>query len=81
MELAASLADATGGDAGGKVEGTAAVDLFVLWLSASIVEDDGSRPLDSDEGRAIIAEWPLPVLTAAGQLAIDVNTPETFGKN
>ena len=81
MSLASALADATDGSEGGKVENEKAMGLFVLYLSVSIVEADGSRPLDSDEGRAMIADWPLDVLTSAGQVAIDLNTPPALAKN
>jgi hypothetical protein len=50
-------------------------------LSVSIVEQDGTRPLDNDAGRAELAGWPLDVLMSAGQQAMTLNGAGEPAKN
>lgn len=46
---------------------------FALLISRSVVGDDGLKPLDSDEGRAFIAEWPFATLIDVGTAAAQLN--------
>ena len=58
---------------GGKIGGDELLSLFVESIAASVVEEDGSRPLDNDDGRAIVAEWPGLAIIQAGEAATRVN--------
>jgi hypothetical protein len=80
LEIAKRILDAqTGGN--DKIEGPVLVDLFVYLLSVSIVEQDGTRPLDNDAGRAELAGWPIDVLMEAGQEAMTINSAGAAAKN
>ena len=80
LEIAKRILDAQAGG-NDKIEGPVLVDLFVYLLSVSIVEQDGTRPLDSDAGRAELAGWPIDVLMAAGQEAMAINSAGQTAKN
>jgi len=80
LEIAKRILDAQAGG-NDKIEGPALVDLFVYLLSVSIVEQDGTRPLDNDAGRAELAGWPLDVLMSAGQQAMTLNGAGEPAKN
>jgi hypothetical protein len=80
LEIAKRILDAQAGG-NDKIEGPVLVDLFVYLLSVSIVEQDGTRPLDSDAGRSELAGWPIDVLMAAGQEAMTINSAGAAAKN
>ncbi len=80
LEIAKRILDAQAGGSD-KIEGDKLVDLFVYLLSVSIVEQDGTRPLDSDAGRVELAGWPLDVLMSAGQQAMTLNAAGEPAKN
>ena len=73
FRLAGLWQDAIAKADGGKIGGDELLGLFVESIAASVVEEDGSRPLDSDEGRAVVAEWPGLAIIAAGEIATRVN--------
>ena len=80
LEIAKRILDAQSGG-NDKIEGPVLVDLFVYLLSVSIVEQDGTRPLDNDAGRIELAGWPIDVLMAAGQEAMTINSAGAAAKN
>ena len=73
FRLAGLWKDAIAKADGGKIGGDELLGLFVESIAASVVDEDGSRPLDSDEGRAVVAEWPGLAIIAAGEIATRVN--------
>jgi len=81
LEIAKRIIDAQTASKGDRIEGGPLLDLFAFVLSVSIVDDSGACPLDSDEGRREIAEWPPLVLMAAGQAAMNVNGAGDPAKN
>ena len=54
------------------IDGAGMVPFFVEAIAVSVVDDDGSRPLNSPEGREVIQSWPLGMLLELGQVAIDL---------
>ncbi len=80
LEIVKRILDAQAGG-NDKIEGPVLVDLFVYLLSVSIVEQDGTRPLDNDAGRAELAGWPIDALMAAGQEAMTINSAGDATKN
>jgi hypothetical protein len=81
LQISQRIIDAQAAAKSDRIEGDTLLDLFVFVLSVSIVDDSGGRPLDSDDGRKIVAEWPVDVLMAAGQLAMTVNGGGSTAKN
>ena len=81
LEISTRILDAQAAAKGDRIEGGPLLDLFAFVLSVSIVDDSGTCPLDSDEGRREIAGWPPLVLMAAGQVAMNVNGAGEPGKN
>ena len=81
LEISTRILDAQSAAKGDRIEGGPLLDLFAFVLSVSIVDDSGACPLDNDEGRREIAEWPPLVLMAAGQLAMTVNGAGEPAKN
>ena len=81
LEISTRILDAQAAAKGDQIKGGALLDLFAFVLSVSIVDDSGTCPLDSDEGRREIASWPPLVLMAAGQVAMSVNGAGEPAKN
>ena len=81
LEISTRILDAQATAKGDRIEGGPLLDLFAFVLSVSIVDDSGTCPLDSDDGRREIASWPPLVLMAAGQLAMTVNGAGEPAKN
>ena len=81
LEISTRILDAQAAAKGDRIEGGPLLDLFAYVLSVSIVDDSGTCPLDSDEGRREIASWPPLVLMAAGQVAININGVGEPAKN
>ena len=81
LEISTRILDAQADAKGDQIEGGPLLDLFAYVLSVSIVDDSGTCPLDSDEGRREIASWPPLVLMAAGQVAMSVNGAGEPAKN
>jgi len=81
LEISTRILDAQSAAKGDRIEGGPLLDLFAFVLSVSIVDDSGACPLDSDEGRREIANWPPMVLMAAGQVAMNVNGAGEQAKN
>lgn len=81
LEISTRILDAQAAAKGDRIEGGPLLDLFAYVLSVSIVDDSGTCPLDSDEGRREIASWPPLVLMAAGQAAMSVNGAGDPAKN
>ena len=81
LEISTRILDAQAAAKGDQIQGGPLLDLFAFVLSVSIVDDSGTCPLDSDEGRREIASWPLVVVMAAGQAAMNVNGAGEPAKN
>ena len=81
LEISTRILDAQAAAKGDRIEGGPLLDLFAYVLSVSIVDDSGTCPLDSDQGRREIASWPPLVLMAAGRVAMNVNGAGDPAKN
>jgi hypothetical protein len=81
LEISTRILDAQAAAKGDQIQGGPLLDLFAFVLSVSIVDDSGTCPLDSDDGRREIASWPPMVLMAAGQAAMNVNGAGEPAKN
>jgi hypothetical protein len=81
LEISTRILDAQAAAKGDQIQGGPLLDLFAFVLSVSIVDDSGTCPLDSDDGRREIASWPPMVLMAAGQVAMNVNGAGEPAKN
>lgn len=76
VRLAALFVEQLKAPSGGaevKLQGEQVLSLLVPAIAASVIDETGARPLDNDEGRAIVEDWPSDCIIEAGQIAARLN--------